>query len=190
VYSPTASWYLPAFMYPRPRFSRAPRTSPLSGGRTPPKLPNGQAFPAEPYHAAEYAFSLPPVTGILASRELDVEAAQSTFGQTYVRVDSQVSWQPVRPASTIISSGVRAVIVTAVAGLNDRTKPPAPVTITDTARVRELVALVNAQPPFPPGVFNCPADDGSSATCRPSRGGREPGRIDAEPMRPGAVRLC
>ena len=126
----------------------------------PPKLPNGLTFPADPYHAADYAFGLPPVTGILTSRELDVEAARSTSGQTYVRVDSQVNWQPVRPASTFIPSGVRAVTVTAVAGMNDRTKPPAPVTMTDAARVRKLVALVNAQPLFPPGVFNCPFDDG------------------------------
>jgi len=34
------------------------------------------------------------------------------------------------------------------------------VTVTDPAKVRKLVALINAQPLFPPGLFNCPFDDG------------------------------
>jgi len=44
--------------------------------------------------------------------------------------------------------------------MNDKKKPPASVTVTDPAKVAKLVALVNALPLFPPGVFSCPADDG------------------------------
>ena len=126
----------------------------------PPALPGGRRFPAMPYHYAAYGFSLPAVAGGLTARELDVQAAMTDAGHTYVRVDSQVGWQPVRPASTFIPGSVRVVVVTAVPGMNDRRKPPAPVTVTDPARVRKLVALINAQPLFPPGVFSCPADDG------------------------------
>jgi hypothetical protein len=65
-----------------------------------------------------------------------------------------------RAASYIPATAVHAVVVTAVPGPNDRTKPPAPLTITDPAKVRSLVALVNGLPLFPPGVYSCPFDDG------------------------------
>ena len=128
---------------------------------TPPKLPDGRTFPVMPYHYAAYGFNLPPVAGVLTLRELDVQAAMTDAGQTFVRVDSNVAWQPVRPASTYLpSNGIRVVVVTAVPGGNDRKKPPAPVTVTDPAKVKKLVALINAQPLFPPGTFACPFDDG------------------------------
>ena len=39
-------------------------------------------------------------------------------------------------------------------------KPPAPVTVTSSAKVREVAALVADQPPAPPGPTSCPAEDG------------------------------
>lgn len=39
-------------------------------------------------------------------------------------------------------------------------RPPAPVTITDPARVGGLVGLVTRLPPWPPGTYNCPGGDG------------------------------
>ncbi len=51
-------------------------------------------------------------------------------------------------------------MVTAVPGTNDRARPPAPLLVTDPAKVRSLVALVNGLPLFPPGVYSCPFDDG------------------------------
>jgi hypothetical protein len=68
--------------------------------------------------------------------------------------------QPARPAGTLLPSGIRAVVVTAVPGLNDKKKPPAPVTVTDPGRVRQLVSLVNGLPLSPPGIYYCPMDDG------------------------------
>ena len=141
---------------------------------TPPALPGGRTFPALPYHYAAYGFSVSAVARGLTGRELDVQAAMTTAGQTYVRVDSQVGWQPVRPASTYLPSGIRAVVVSAVPGMNDRKKPPAPVTVTDPAKVRKLVALINAQPLFPPGVFMCPFDDGRGVQLTFQAGPRGP----------------
>lgn len=39
-------------------------------------------------------------------------------------------------------------------------KPPAPVTITDSAKVSGVAGLVTGQPPWPPGTYSCPAGDG------------------------------
>jgi hypothetical protein len=45
--------------------------------------------------------------------------------------------------------------------MNVHAKPPKPVTVTEPAEVRELVALVNGLPPFPAGTYNCPFDGGA-----------------------------
>lgn len=43
-------------------------------------------------------FSLSPIPGVLNARDLVVEVAGVGNGQTAIRVDAQVSWQPPRPA--------------------------------------------------------------------------------------------
>lgn len=52
-------------------------------------------------------------------------------------------------------------------------KPPAPVTVTSSARVHEVAGLVSGQPPAPPGPIACPADDGKALNLvfRADRGG-------------------
>jgi hypothetical protein len=86
--------------------------------------------------------------------------ATAGAARTAVRVDAQVGWRPARPASTFLPSGVHAVVVSAEPGGNDKKRPPAPVTVTDPGKVRQLVSLVNGLPLFPPGTFSCPLDDG------------------------------
>jgi hypothetical protein len=44
-------------------------------------------------------------------------------------------------------------------GNADGRKPPAPVTVTSPAKVREIAGLVAGQPPEPPGEIACPASD-------------------------------
>jgi hypothetical protein len=44
------------------------------------------------------AFSLPPAAGVLTDRELVVEVIAAGGGQTAIRVDAQVAWQPPPPA--------------------------------------------------------------------------------------------
>jgi len=41
-------------------------------------------------------------------------------------------------------------------------KPPAPVTVTGSAKVSEVAGLVAGQPPAPPGPVNCPDSDGEA----------------------------
>ncbi len=89
-------------------------------------------------------FSLSPVPGVLNGRDLVVEVTGAGNGQTAIRVDAQVSWQPPRPASEQVPSAARAVTITQLPSLDPRARRPhAPVTITDLAVVRRLVALVD-----------------------------------------------
>ncbi len=107
-------------------------------------------------------FSLSPIPGVLNARELVVEVTRAGNGQTAIRVDAQVSWQPPRPASERVPSGARVVTITQLPSLDPRARrPPASVTITDLAIVRQLAALVDglqlstigpdASCPAPPG---------------------------------------
>lgn len=107
------------------------------------------------------SWSLPPVSGVLDSRWLVVSALSDGGGGTELRAEAEVSYTPSRPAASLITAGaVHGVVVTALPGLNDRAKPPAPLIVTDPATVRSLVALVNGLPLSPPGVYSCPADTG------------------------------
>ncbi len=107
-------------------------------------------------------FSLSPIPGVLNGRDLVAEVAGVGNGQTAIRVDAQVSWQPPRPAHERVPSAARVVTITQLPSLDPHaSRPPAPVTNTDLAVVRQLAALVNslqlstigpaAPCPLPPG---------------------------------------
>jgi hypothetical protein len=90
-------------------------------------------------------FSLAPVPGVLNARDLVVEVTAAGDGQTAIRVDAQVSWQPLRPALERVPSAARVVTITQLASLGPHvSRLPAPVTITDLAVVRRLAALVDS----------------------------------------------
>jgi hypothetical protein len=109
-------------------------------------------------------FSLPPVAGVLDSRQLIVEVVRDGSG-TAIRVDAQVTWLPARPASERVPAAAKAVTIAMDIGMNQGSKkPPKPVTITDEATVRKLVALINSLPLPSPGIRHCPADFGDSLT--------------------------
>ena len=64
-------------------------------------------------------------------------------------------------ARVAIPAAARTVTLSLNYGGNaDGRKPPAPVTVTSSAKVREVAALVADQPPAPPGPTSCPAEDG------------------------------
>jgi hypothetical protein len=90
-------------------------------------------------------FSLPPVPGVLNVRDLVVEVAAAGHGQTAIRVDAQVSWQPTRSALERVPSTARVVTITQLPSLDPHvSRPPAPVTTTDPAVVRRLATLVDS----------------------------------------------
>lgn len=89
-------------------------------------------------------FSLAPVPGVLNTRDLVVEVRAAGNGQTAIRLDAQVSWQPPRRAAERLPSAARVVTITQLRGLDPHAgHPPAPVTIKDAAVVRRLAALVD-----------------------------------------------
>jgi hypothetical protein len=111
--------------------------------------------------AAFDSWTLPPVAGVLDTRWLVVTVVSDGAGGTDLRAEGEVTYTPARPAGSYIpATAVHAVVVTPVPGPNDRSKPPAPLLITDPVKVRNLVALVNRLPLFPPGTYSCPFDDG------------------------------
>jgi hypothetical protein len=89
-------------------------------------------------------FSLSQVPGVLNARDLVVEVTAVGNGQTAIRVDAQVSWQPPRPASERVPAATRVVTITQLPSLDPHAgQPPPPVMITDLAVVRRLAALVD-----------------------------------------------
>jgi hypothetical protein len=105
-------------------------------------------------------FSRPPVPGVLNSRWLLVAVAadgarQDGTVQTAIRVDSEVAWQPARPAGDRIPGAARVVTIAPVPGASPVSARVQPVTITDPAKVARIAAAVDALPVFPPGRMAC-----------------------------------
>ena len=89
-------------------------------------------------------FSLSPVPGVLSARDLVVEVTGVGNGQTAIRVDAQVSWQPPRPASERVPSSARMVTITQLPGPGPHARrPAATVTVTALAVVRRLAARID-----------------------------------------------
>jgi hypothetical protein len=107
-------------------------------------------------------FTLPPVSGVLSSRELNVQAVGISGGQTVVRVDAEVTWIPVRPAAEHVPAAAKAVTVSVMPGMVADVRIPGPVTITDPAKVSELISAANALPVWSGQRVMCPADFGQS----------------------------
>jgi hypothetical protein len=106
-------------------------------------------------------FTLPPVAGVLESRELMVEVAGGDGGQTAIRVDAQVTWTPAKPAGAVVPAAARVVTLSMNYGGNaGGRKPPEPVTITDPLTVGKVATLVDHVPPLPSGTYSCPFADG------------------------------
>ena len=70
-----------------------------------------------------------------------------------------VGWIPPRPAAEGVPPAARAVTIAVKPDINLHITAPAPVTVTDPARVQRIVALVGGLPLSPPpGDFRCPFD--------------------------------
>jgi hypothetical protein len=78
-----------------------------------------------------------------------------------IRVDAQVLWLPAKPAEERIPAAAKVVTIIHVPGSGPQPAGDAPVTITDPAAVARIASIVDGLPVFPPGIMNCPLDDGS-----------------------------
>lgn len=90
-------------------------------------------------------------------------AAGAGNGRTDMEVMVSVGWIPPRPAAEVVPPAAQAVTIAVKPDINLHITPPAPVTVTDPAQVRRIVALVDGLPLSPPpGDFNCPFDGSAS----------------------------
>ena len=83
------------------------------------------------------------VPGVIDLRDLTVEVTDPSSSVTYVRVDANVAWIPVRPAAEKVPVGVKVVTITASPDMNHRQGTPGPVTVTSPAKVAQIVALMD-----------------------------------------------
>ena len=162
----------------------------------------GAGASAPPFHARDAdfgppswdrTFSLSPVPGVLNARDLVVEVTGAGNGQTAIRVDAQVSWQPPRPAFERVPSAARVVTISQLPSLDPHARrPPAPVTITGLAVVRRLAALVDSLQLSTIGpAAPCPAPlgGGIQLTFR-ARAGGPPLAVAKGPAACGTVQLA
>lgn len=132
----------------------------------PPRLPGLPSSPrySDPYQYASYGFDLPELPGILIGRQLVVQTARPRAGQTYVRVDAEVTWLPRRSASERVPAGVSVITITAQPSMSRPHHVPAPVTVTDPAKVGKIVALIDGLYLEPAGVRTCALEAGTGIT--------------------------
>ena len=101
-------------------------------------------------------FELPPVAGVLSSRQLVVEAVSAGGGRTDIRVDAQVTWLSARGPGETIPAGATTVTL-ALTPAASSSKPQV-TTVSNPAEIRQLTALINRLPAFPAGNYSCPID--------------------------------
>ncbi|WP_143094519.1 hypothetical protein [Streptacidiphilus jiangxiensis] len=107
-------------------------------------------------------FALPD-QGAYQERSL-ATSATAWHGGALLRVDAMEVRVGVRSARNEVPSGVTR--------LKARTSRPGPggspvtrtTSVTDVATVRRIAALTNGLPPLPPGIRNCPMDNGGRLT--------------------------
>jgi hypothetical protein len=101
----------------------------------------------------------PSPSGQIDSRTMTVFAVDAGNGRADIEVLVSVGWIPPRPAAEVVPPAARAVTIAVEPDINLHITPPAPVTVTDPARVRRIVALVDGLPLSPPsGDLSCPSD--------------------------------
>ena len=137
-------------------------------------------------------FSLAPIPAVLNTRDLVVEVTGAGNGQTAIRVDAQVSWQPPRPAPERVPAAARVVTITQLPSLGPHARrPPAPVTISGLAVVRRLAALVDSLQLSTIGPdASCPAAFGGGIRLTfIARGGGPPLAVAQGPAACGTVQF-
>lgn len=121
--------------------------------------PNGTT-----YGAWYDTWGLSGVPGVIALRALTVEVTDPSSSVAYVRVDSNVSWIPVRPAAEKVPAGVKVVTITASPNMNHPKGTPAPVTVTSPAKVAQIVAVIDGLSLDTGGAHGCLLEEGKGIT--------------------------
>jgi hypothetical protein len=105
-------------------------------------------------------FSLAPA-GTSTARVMVVTVTSAGDGQTAIRVDGQVTWQPPRPGSEVVPASARLVTLAEVPGGNPDAAFPPPVTVSGLAAVKKIAGLVDGLPLSTAGTEPCPLSPGN-----------------------------
>jgi len=114
-------------------------------------------------------YTLPPVPGKFAVRELNAQFYAVGGGETVIMADAMVAWEPPRPAAEAVPSSVKAVTIELEAPGPSASAQRA--TVTSAAVVRRLAALVNGLPLSTIGAALCGSGLGFTLTFRATAGG-------------------
>jgi len=114
------------------------------------------------YRVETPAYSFAPVGSALLSRTLAVSVTAARGGGSAVRVDAEVEWLIPRPRSERVPAGVRLVALTDTrVDVHTGKSTTARIVVTDAARVRRIVGLVDALPLDELGDVPCTASFGT-----------------------------
>lgn len=105
-------------------------------------------------------FTWPAVAGRLGTRALVVELAGLPAGETGVRADAEVVWIIPRPLSEQIPSGARELDVSVA---RPGQPPSSAFTFTDSAKIKQIAALIDRLPIVQPGAVACPDQPADAA---------------------------
>lgn len=112
-----------------------------------------QGGPGVP-HNHLLGFSLTPVQGVTSSRGVLFESAALRGGGTGIRIDAQEIWLLARPAGERVPAGVHEITV--VKGWRGR-PPLFSRAVSAPAKVRKIVAWLDALPIVQPAAISCAA---------------------------------
>jgi hypothetical protein len=122
-------------------------------------------------------FAWPSIKSVLYERSLTVQFVPLPDGSTGVRADAQDVWEMPRPASERIPSSARVLDISVVPGrpVGRGVRPALSITVTDTANVSKIAAMINHLATKQPVASTCRAGEGEGSfvifTFRASHGG-------------------
>jgi hypothetical protein len=125
-----------------------------------PHGPGAPSMPPNPYQRAGYQFAVRGGLPSLEIAQLLVDAARSASGQTYVRVDAQLAWTPARSPAERVPAAAKVITIVGQPDTNGPARFPAPVTVTDPAKVAKIIALLDSLTIDSSGVHGCLAESG------------------------------
>jgi hypothetical protein len=131
-------------------------------------------------------YTLPPVPGVDAAREVNAQFYDVGAGETVIMADAMVAWEPTRPATEVVPASATVVTITRSSMAGPSMANPEQATITSAPVVRQLAALVNGLPLSTIGPVPCPSGAGFTLTFRDAAGG-PPVAVATGPSGCGAV---
>ncbi|MBR7830325.1 hypothetical protein KDK95_28745 [Actinospica sp. MGRD01-02] len=110
---------------------------------------------------------LAPLVPVARVTAVGLVAAAATLAATQ-GLTTQVSSQPATgPTLSLASTAIaKLVAIPDYPGQSGRSSTSTSATVTDQTEIDRVATLINALPPAPTGIFNCPMDTGGGLTLK------------------------